>query len=92
MVYRVGRRLRRALFLEAAAPGGVEAARRAHLSAGYADEARRRAEAGDYTEAIRCLFLGIGKGVLVRRASVAAISVEVVFSATVNGIGERRHI
>src|SRR5207237_2702926 len=31
----------------------------AHLSADYADEARRRAEAGDYTEAIRCLFLSL---------------------------------
>ena len=34
-------------------------ARRLHLSGGYRDEADRRAAAGDYTEAIRHLFLSL---------------------------------
>jgi hypothetical protein len=37
----------------------VAAERRGLLSAGYGDEALRRAAAGDFTEAIRCLFLSL---------------------------------
>jgi hypothetical protein len=60
LLFWVGWRVRRAFYLgERAGREKADAQRRVRLSADYAAEARRQAERGDFTEAIRCLFLSL---------------------------------
>jgi len=56
----VARKVRRAFYV-AEGPGrrGPAAGQRARLSRAYRDEAGRRAERGEWTEAVRCLFLSL---------------------------------
>jgi hypothetical protein len=60
LLFYIGWSVRRAFFAERSLRAGERAdARRAQLSQAYWEEARRRAEQGDYTEAIRFLFLSL---------------------------------